>query len=107
MVIMFQQKVSRLLFAWGALFALLCLFPDAAFAEDGKTEVDGRVYTFDKDSRYEFSDSSSFAQSEAGKTYGMFSISGDIANVDTEGDVPAMKWQTGRWTSTTAMAMPS
>lgn len=70
MVIMSQQKVSRLLFAWGALFALLCLFPDAAFAEDGKTEVDGRVYTFDKDSRYEFSDSSSFAQSEAGKTYG-------------------------------------
>lgn len=89
MVIMSQQKVSRLLFAWGALFALLCLFPAAAFAEDGKTEVDGRVYTFDKDSHYEFSDSSSFAQSRAGKTYGTFSISGDIANVDTEGDVPA------------------
>lgn len=95
MVIMSQQKVSRLLFAWGALFALLCLFPAAAFAEGGKTEVNGRVYTFDKNSHYEFSDSSSFAQSRAGNTYGTFSISGDIANVDTEGGVPAYEVSDG------------
>lgn len=89
MVVVSQPKMSRLLCAWDAFLALLCLFPAAAFAEGGKTEVNGRVYTLDKDSRYEFSDSDSFAQSSADNTYGTFSISGDIANVDTESGVPA------------------
>ena len=61
---------------------LLSMFSTTALAASGKTEVQGKVYEFGKDSHYEFSDSDTFMNTGAENTYGTFSISGNITIVD-------------------------
>lgn len=68
---------------------LLGALPFATFATTAKTEISGKVYEFGKDNSYEFSNSESFAEATQENTYGTFSISADIANVDNKDGVPA------------------
>lgn len=68
---------------------VLCLFPNRAYAAEEKTSVEGNVYKFDEDSKYEFSKAKKFKKSDGTDTYGNFSISGQIANIITKGDIPA------------------
>lgn len=85
----FTRSIFKFLCILGVLAALFCLIPVAAYAEDSKTVVTGKVYCFDKDSRYEIQSSETFAVSDVDNTYGTFSISGNIDNVGTHNNVPA------------------
>ena len=85
--LMMRSKKAISLFL--AIVTFLCIFPIMSFAEDGKTSVVGKVYTFDKKSNYEISTSKSYSTSDKGGTYGKFSISGDIVNVATKDGVPS------------------
>ena len=71
------------------LTMLFSIIPVTAAPATGKVEVTGSVYEFDKDSHYEFSESDSSAKTEAGNTYGVFSVSGTISDVGTRAGVPA------------------
>lgn len=68
---------------------LIRTLPLAASATTGKTDVPGKIYEFDKDSHYEFADSERYSDASESNTYGNFSISGNIANVDSKDSVPA------------------
>lgn len=72
-----------------SLTILFNIFTATALASAGKTEVPGKVYEFDRDSHYEFSDSDVFANADTENTYGTFFASGDISNVDSRDGVPA------------------
>lgn len=72
-----------------ALTLLCSLQPSTVSATTAKTEVSGKVYQFDKDNAYQFSKSDSFSDTSEGSTYGTFSISANIANVDNKDGVPA------------------
>ena len=71
------------------LTMLFSIIPVTAAPATGKVEVTGSVYEFDKDNHYEFSESDSSAKTEAGNTYGVFSVSGTISDVGTRAGVPA------------------
>lgn len=66
---------------------LLGILPLAALATAAKTEITGKVFEFDKDNPYEFSNNESPSETTAGNTYGTFSISGNIANVSNRDGV--------------------
>lgn len=69
---------------------LVCsTFTLSAFAAPAKTEVQGKVYEFGKDSHYEFSENKDFQETSVENTYGTFSISGEVSDVTTKGGVPA------------------
>lgn len=74
---------------------VLSSFSTPVFAEEGKTEVDGRIYTFDKKSDYEFSASDDYKSTEAADTYGVFSVSGNITNISNKDGVPAYEIANG------------
>lgn len=76
--------------------ALLSTFSVPALATTGKTEVQGKVYEFGKDSHYEFSGSDTFMNTGAENTYGTFSISGNISNVSSKDGVPAYEVAEGK-----------
>ncbi len=80
-----------------ALFAvmLLCALPMSAFAASGNNDVAGKVYEFDKDSHYEFSESDSSEKTESENTYGTFYISGNVSDVSEESGVPVYKVDDG------------
>lgn len=81
----YTSKVLALLLA----VALLCSIIPTTYATTAKTEVSGKVFAFDKDNSYDFSNSESFSETSAGSTYGTFSISGNIANVSSKDGVTA------------------
>lgn len=62
---------------------LLCSLSIPVFAKSGKTEVDGKLYEFDKGSHYEFSDDISSESTKNSETYGTFYISGNLKKVET------------------------
>lgn len=68
---------------------LLCLLSLTALAEDGKIEVAGEVYEFDKDSHYEFHEDSAPSKTDNGNTYGIFYIGGDVASAGEKSGVPS------------------
>ena len=84
-----KSYTSKVLALFLTLVLLCGVFPSTAFANSAKTEISGKVYEFDKDNSYEFSNSESFAEATQENTYGTFSISADIANVDNKDGVPA------------------
>ena len=71
------------------LTMLISIVPLAVSATTGKTDVPGKVYEFDKDSHYEFSDSERYSDTSESNTYGSFSVSGNIASVDSKDGIPA------------------
>lgn len=77
------------------LTMLISIVPLAVSANTGKTDVPGKVYEFDKDSHYEFTDSDRYADSSESNTYGSFSVSGNIASVDSKDGVPAYEVEDG------------
>lgn len=86
-------KVLIGLFTVITLFSLV--FSKVIFAENGKTEVSGRLYEFDRDGSYEFHKNNIFQKTDKGNTYGTFYISGDIANVNEKSEVPTYKVGSG------------
>ena len=84
-----KDYTSKALALFLTLVLLCGVLPSTAFANSAKTESPGKVYEFDKDNSYEFSNSESFAEATQENTYGTFSISADIANVDNKDGVPA------------------
>lgn len=49
---------------------------------DEKDDVIGKVYTFNKDSNYEMSDTKDYVSSDKIETYGHFSIQGNVTNIN-------------------------
>lgn len=52
-----------------AISILISILPLAASAITGKTEVPGKVYEFDQDSHYEFTDSDTYSDVGEDNTY--------------------------------------
>ncbi len=71
------------------LAMLIGIAPLTVTATTSITDVPGKVYEFDKDGHYEFADSDRSADSSENNTYGSFSVSGNIASVDSKDGVPA------------------
>lgn len=71
------------------LAMLIGLVPLTVTATTGITDVPGKVYEFDKDGHYEFADSDRYADSSESNTYGSFSVSGNIASVNSKDGIPA------------------
>ncbi len=78
-----------------SIIIMLGMLPISVFAAAGKTEVTGMLYEFGKDDHYEFSESDSSSATTANNTYGTFSISGNIDNVESIDGVPAYKVSEG------------
>lgn len=86
---------KRIITLFAATILVFSAFTLAAFAEPDKIKVSGRVYEFDQDNDYEFSNSKDFVASENAETYGTFSIRGEIADVTTKNGVPAYEVANG------------
>ncbi|MDO4491724.1 MAG: hypothetical protein Q4B85_11725 [Lachnospiraceae bacterium] len=81
--------------SFAAIFSC-CIWPfNTAFAAEVQTECLSRVYEFEKDSNYEFSDEKDFSEAEDSNTYGSFAISGEIAGVETKDDIPVYEVSEG------------
>lgn len=72
-----------------AILIIFSLLSPVALAEDSKTAVIGKVYSFDKKSNYDFLTSKDYVSSDKAETYGDFSISGNICNISTKDGVPS------------------
>jgi len=64
---------------------LFNMLPFTASAASAKTSVDGKVYEFDKDNDYKFSEASGHKSSANTETYGQFSIVGTESNLTSIG----------------------
>lgn len=82
-----KNYASKTLTLFLAMALLLAALPFAALATAAKTEIPGKVFEFGKDNAYEFSNSESFSETTTDNTYGTFSISGNIENVDNRDGV--------------------
>lgn len=80
------RRTVALLVATVLVFSTFTL---TAFATAAKTEVPGRIYEFDKDSHYEFSETKEYSETGNSNTYGTFSISGEVSDVTTKDGIPA------------------
>jgi hypothetical protein len=89
------HHTKRLVTLFVGMIILLCTLPMNVFAASGKTEIAGTVYEFDKDSHYEFDESSSSEKSGSNNTYGTFYISGNVSDVNEESGVPAYEVSDG------------
>lgn len=65
------------------------LFSVTTVLADGKVEVVGELYEFDKDSHYEFHENNITQNVGSGNTYGTFYISGDIVSVSEKSGIPS------------------
>jgi hypothetical protein len=92
------HHTKRLVTLFVVMIILLCTLPMNVFAASGKTEVAGTVYEFDKDSHYEFDESSSSEKTGSNNTYGTFYISGNVSDVNEESGVPAYEVSDGNLT---------
>ena len=72
-----------------AIIMLLCMFPMVASASNGKTEVIGKLYEFDKDAHYEFHEDGTSEQTTAENTYGTFCINGNVTADGNKSGVPS------------------
>ncbi len=79
------------------MFVMVIVFvcPINIFAEAEKNTIIGKVYEFDKDSNYEFSNFEKSAFSDKMNTYGNFSVSGDIGDISEKDGVPAYEVSLG------------
>lgn len=101
-----KQRAGRTIWEYGikatplilAIVVLLSSFSVRAYAAEDKTEIPGKVYTFDKDNHYTFSDSNSFLNSSPENTYGTFAIYGNISNASSKEGVPAYEVAEGNLT---------
>lgn len=71
------------------LITLTFAFPTRVDAADGKVNIMGKVYEFDKKSDYEISSAKSFKTSDKGNTYGSFFLDGKIVDTSEKKGVPA------------------
>lgn len=74
------------------LIGMGMLFSNVFFMVSASTdniEVPGKVYEFDKNNQYKFSDSENFVNAEGDNTYGVFSVGGNISNVGNKNGVPS------------------
>ena len=92
------HHAKRLVTLFVVMIILLCTLPMNVFAASGKTEVTGTVYEFDKDSHYEFDESSSSEKTGNNNTYGIFYISGNVSDVNAKSGVPAYEVSDGNLT---------
>lgn len=88
-----QSKVNPFLSLIIGLFISIIIFGWLSVlnvhAEDGAVQLDGLKYTFDKNNKYMCSKSENAERIlEGADTYGTFSISGNIVNVDCINDIP-------------------
>ena len=85
---------------WILAFFVACFISSilsvSVLAEEGKTEVVGKLYEFDKDSNYEFHEKAKPKDTTSDNTYGSFSISGNISNVGEKSNVPSYEITDGK-----------
>ena len=74
-----------------ASFYLVYIFSSVAYAADniGATAIDGRVYSFDEETHYEYSSSESYEDANPSNTYGNFSIVGSLASDGSKDGIPS------------------
>ena len=87
------QTWSFRVLAWTMLICLLvtCL-PVPGLAAENIQKVSGKVYTFPDDNDYDISSATGYKMSNAGgKTYGTFTVHGDLGKAETHNGVPAFK----------------
>lgn len=87
--------IKRLFVFLCMMFTLFIMFSFTALATSERIEVVGNVYEFDKGSHYEFHEGNASTSSENYKTYGTFSISGNITNVSEHNGVPSYEVSDG------------
>ena len=68
------------------LFASITM--QSVFAETEKNYIEGKIYVFDKNSEYETFENVEFKSSIDEKSYGEFSISGNVKNIAEKDDFP-------------------
>lgn len=78
-----------------ALVLFVGAVPINAFAETEKHTIVGKVYEFEKDSDYEFSKSEKSTSSDKSNTYGSFSVSGQVSNIDVKNGIPSYEVSSG------------
>ncbi len=85
---------------WILAFFVACfissILPVSVLAEEGKTEVVGKLYEFDEDSNYEFHEKTKSQDTTSDNTYGLFSICGNISNVGEKSNVPSYEVTDGK-----------
>ena len=84
-----KAYVFRVISVILALTMLIGVLPFVALATTGNTRVPGKVYEFDKDNQYGFSNSDRYSDASESNTYGIFSVSGHITGVDSKDGVSA------------------
>lgn len=89
------MKISIRGIALIAMVILLSGFPMVVSAANGNTEITGKIYTFDKDSHYEFHEADTSEQTTIENTYGTFYISGDVAAEGSKSGVPSYEVSDG------------
>lgn len=90
-----RKNWREMLAIFGVISAAFMTFPLAVSGESAKTEVAGKVYEFDEDNDYEFSESKDFTESNDKNTYGEFSIEGSLSDDRTKDGVPSYKVEEG------------
>lgn len=78
------------------LVMILGMFPVAASAVAGKTEVIGKLYEYDEDSHYEFHEGGISEQTTKDNTYGTFYISGNVTAEGNKSGVPSYEVLDGK-----------
>lgn len=78
-----------------ALVLFVGAVPINAFAETEKHTIVGKVYEFEKDGDYEFSKSEKSTSSDKSNTYGSFSVSGQVSNIDVKNGIPSYEVSSG------------
>ena len=77
------------------LMLFLLVFPVVVFADNGKNEVNGKLYEFGDDSSYEFHETKEYKKTDGKNTYGNFFVVGDIANIGDKAGVPSYDIKSG------------
>lgn len=90
-----RKNWREMLAIFGVISAAFMTFPLAVSGESAKTEVAGKVYEFDEDNDYEFSESKDFTESNDKNTYGIFSIEGSLSDDGTKDGVPSYEVEEG------------
>lgn len=85
-----MNKIKCNLLAVICMFMMLfvCITTSSVLAETEKNYIEGKIYVFDKDSDYETFENVEFKSSIDEKSYGEFSISGNVKNIAEKDDFP-------------------
>ena len=76
------------------LAAIISALAVNSYANTNTSIVPGRLYEFEKDSHYEFSDSKDYKETND-NTYGTFSIKGNITNMSKKSGIPSYEIEEG------------